>query len=83
MPIEMRRKNMACPECKNPTIFDVGKGYFCTGCMNDIDKSTMTVLHPIQGTTSDAFIQPAKTPVEDVIIDPQVMVDTNVSTVAM
>lgn len=38
MPIEVNRVNKECPRCKNPTIFDTGKNYFCGKCLADIPK---------------------------------------------
>jgi ribosomal protein S27AE len=37
MPIEVNRVNRACPQCKNPTIFNTGKGYFCGKCLSDLN----------------------------------------------
>ena len=33
MPIEVNRVNKECPKCKNPTIFNTGKEYFCGMCL--------------------------------------------------
>lgn len=38
MPIEVNRVNKECPRCKNPTIFDTGKNYFCGKCLIEIPK---------------------------------------------
>jgi ribosomal protein S27AE len=34
MPIEVNRVNRECPKCKNPTIFNTGKEYFCGKCLS-------------------------------------------------
>ena len=36
MPIEVNRVNRECPKCKNPTIFNTGKAYYCGKCLNDL-----------------------------------------------
>jgi len=37
MPIEINRVNRECPQCKNSTIFNTGKGYFCGKCLNTLE----------------------------------------------
>ncbi|MBI3623605.1 hypothetical protein HY212_06025 [Candidatus Pacearchaeota archaeon] len=34
MPIEINRINKECPQCKNSTMFNTGKGYFCGKCLS-------------------------------------------------
>jgi len=34
VPIEVNRVNRECPKCKNPTIFNTGKEYFCGKCLS-------------------------------------------------
>jgi ribosomal protein S27AE len=36
VPIEVNRINKECPKCKNPTIFNTGKEYFCGKCLSTI-----------------------------------------------
>ena len=36
MPIEVNRVNLECPKCKNPTIFNTGKEYFCGKCLSTL-----------------------------------------------
>ena len=36
MPIECNRVKKECPKCKNPTIFNTGKNYFCGACVSDL-----------------------------------------------
>ncbi|HEU5487479.1 MAG TPA: hypothetical protein VFV16_01520 [Candidatus Nitrosotalea sp.] len=36
MPIEVNRVNKECPKCKNPTIFNTGKEYFCGKCLSTL-----------------------------------------------
>lgn len=87
MPIEINRIDRQCPKCKNPKIFDIGKKFVCGKCMSDINKDTMEVIM----TVDDIFFQGVRCAGKeeigmestDVIIDPQIMVDTTVSTVAM
>lgn len=84
MPIEIRRKNIECPKCKNPTIFDIGKKYVCGKCMSDIDKETMKVTLEVEDVfVSATGLHCEKSANPDVLTDPQVMVDTSISTVAM
>ncbi|MDE1725398.1 MAG: hypothetical protein KGH76_05835 [Thaumarchaeota archaeon] len=36
MPIEVNRVNKECPKCKNSTIFNTGKEYFCGKCLSTL-----------------------------------------------
>lgn len=40
MPIEVNRIDRYCPKCKNPTIFNTGKQYFCGKCLSTIEKKS-------------------------------------------
>ena len=42
MPIEINRVNRECPQCKNSTIFNTGKGYFCGKCLSTLEISQPT-----------------------------------------
>jgi len=37
MPIEINRIDKECPKCKNSTIFNTGKGYFCGKCLSTLE----------------------------------------------
>lgn len=96
MPIEINRLDKPCPKCKNPTIFDIGKKYVCGKCMSDINKNTMEVISTVDQTVEEKISEiradavfsleiksNEKIETPDVIIDPQIMVDSNVSTPVM
>lgn len=57
MPIEVNQINRECPQCKNPTIFDVdGKKYFCGKCLTDFDKD-MKITNKVEKEPTIAEIR--------------------------
>lgn len=69
MPIEMNRIKKECPECKNPTLFNVeGKSYFCNKCLNSFDGDMKKIT---EYTVKEIIKNAPESVKEIVIVDPE------------
>lgn len=67
MAIEMNRLNKECPECKNPTIFDVnGKSYFCGKCLSEFNEDMTIKSQPVLEQESAKIIRDSPDTVEEI-----------------
>lgn len=44
MPIECNQINKECPKCKNATMFETNKGFFCNKCLTGFDPEMKEII---------------------------------------